>query len=49
MSDSRDQTLEAIREQGDLVRTLKAAKEAPEKVRVFLVQIMWWLFLDDLF
>lgn len=35
MSDNRDQILEAIRVQGDLVRTLKAAKEAPEKVSFF--------------
>lgn len=35
MSENRDQILEAIRVQGDLVRTLKAAKEAPEKVCFF--------------
>lgn len=34
MSDTRDQLLEAIRVQGELVRTLKAAKESQEKVRV---------------
>lgn len=33
MSENRDQILEAIRVQGDLVRSLKATKEAPEKVR----------------
>lgn len=32
MSDKREATLAAIQAQGDLVRTLKAAKEAPEKV-----------------
>lgn len=37
MSDNRDQLLEEIRVQGDLVRTLKAAKEAPEKVCLFQI------------
>lgn len=32
MSDKREATLAAIQAQGDLVRQLKAAKEAPEKV-----------------
>lgn len=32
MSEERDQKLAAIQAQGELVRALKAAKEAPEKV-----------------
>lgn len=36
MADSQDTILQKIKEQGDLVRKLKAAKESSEKVSVVI-------------
>lgn len=36
MADTQESLLLKIKEQGDLVRKLKAAKESSEKVRFFL-------------
>jgi hypothetical protein len=40
MADSQDSLLQKIKDQGDLVRKLKAAKESSEKVSILVTKII---------